>query len=174
MKKILNFLVLASLLSLSFSAPTVHACSCVIPGTTTEEMEKADAVFSGNVVGISESLNYGYDVYIDVEQSWKGVDEVQVKVHTGTGGGDCGYSFNTGTEYLVFASASEDRYEVSSCGLTQTLSGAAEILAELGVGDAVEAEEVAPWVTEEMLQTVAVLSLVLLAGLAWGTRRKKK
>lgn len=112
----------------------VSACSCVADVTLSESFTIYNAVFAGKVVRIADNyapyfstidyilykigirhslfgyffLNnermYGFDVFFKVLKSWKGVEKTFVKVNTGRGGGDCGYSFEVGKEYLVYAS----------------------------------------------------------------------
>jgi len=101
-------------------AQPAYACSCVMRVTLEEEMERSDAVFSGEVTKI-ESSGYGYDVTFQVNEALKGVDESTVTIHTGQGGGDCGFEFKEGEEYMVYASMGEEQLRVSICGLTALL-----------------------------------------------------
>lgn len=112
-------LIFAGLLTLN--AQPVYACSCIIPGTPMEEMEKSDAVFSGEVTKIEDSSSYGYDVTLKVLETWKGTDGSLIKVHTGMGGGDCGFGFKEGESYLVYASLTDGELQVYSCSLTGIL-----------------------------------------------------
>lgn len=120
MKKLLLAIFVFSALFTAQVQPT-YACSCVMPGTPQEEMGNAEAVFSGKVLEIEES-GYGYDVTLQVLEAWKGTDEATVQVHTGMGGGDCGFNFEEGREYVVYASSSEGELEVYSCSLTGLLA----------------------------------------------------
>ncbi|MCR2804243.1 hypothetical protein [Paenibacillus soyae] len=43
----------------------------------------------------------------EVDRIWKGGPDSQVVIHTGSGGGDCGFKFQAGNEYLVYASLSD-------------------------------------------------------------------
>jgi hypothetical protein len=46
---------------------------------------------------------YGLDVTFDVRTAWKGVRDSVVTVRTGFGGGDCGFPFEEGRQYRVYA-----------------------------------------------------------------------
>lgn len=118
-KLLLSFLVFAALLTAN--PQPVYACSCVIPGTPQEEMEKSDAVFSGTVTKIDDSFETGYDVTLEVIEAWKGVEGTLIKVHTGMGGGDCGFGFKEGEQYVVYASLTDGELHVYSCSLTGIL-----------------------------------------------------
>lgn len=102
-------------------AQPAYACSCVMPGTPEEETEKSDVVFNGTVTEV-ESSGYGYDVTFQVNEALKGVEDTAVTIHTGQGGGDCGFEFKEGEEYLVYAYKGEAQFEVSICSLTSLLS----------------------------------------------------
>jgi hypothetical protein len=137
------------LLSLMFtwmvSVPsTVSACSCVEPQSVEAELLRSKAVFAGKVLEVKENKTLsGYmtkSVLLEVSQSWKGVTESQVIITTGQGGGDCGYDFQKGIEYLVYANPSsmygdEDELVTIICSRTNELSAAKEDIVILGQGD---------------------------------------
>ncbi len=66
---------------------------------------------------------------------WKLVGNTTVQIQTGRGGGDCGYEFTIGSDYLVYAShayGKPNAYLVTSiCSRTTELSQAAEDMAYL-------------------------------------------
>lgn len=143
-----------------------YACSCVIPGTPEEELEKSDAVFRGEVAKI-ESADYGYDVTILVTEILKGLEEntIATYVHTGMGGGDCGFNFEEGKVYLVYASLVEGEYEVYSCSLT-SLEGDGGFLASQ---EQFQDEENARFI---IFLTGLISSIVLVIGSAWPDPKK--
>ena len=55
--------VVVSVLWLLGSAGQVHACSCVEPGSPSEELEKFAAVFAGRVVSIQHSYDPDWTLY---------------------------------------------------------------------------------------------------------------
>jgi hypothetical protein len=51
----------------------------------------------------SEGPQYGQDVRFEVAGYWKGLPLRTLEVRTGFGGGDCGYPFEAGKSYRVYA-----------------------------------------------------------------------
>lgn len=123
-----------------------------MPGTVAEEVERADAVFVGAVDAVDTNA-YGKYVYnptiiyvyepvmvtFIVQEYWKGVFSEPLVIHTGQGGGDCGYPFEDGESYLVYAYADEQGdLHANICSRTALLSDAAYDLAKLGNGDTLD------------------------------------
>jgi hypothetical protein len=52
---------------------------------------------------------YGEVAKFRITETFKGVSGRTVEVHTGYGGGDCGFPFEEGTDYVVFATFQEDK-----------------------------------------------------------------
>jgi hypothetical protein len=66
----------------------------------------------------------GTEVKFDIDEAWKGASD-QAVVYTGTGGGDCGYPFEIGRKYLVYASLQKEGWLYAGiCGETKSLSEA--------------------------------------------------
>ena len=116
-------------------------CTCVGPRTPAQALESADAAFTGRVIRMRDTVfpgeppNGGWQrryVTLRVDRSWKGVETRTVTVVTGTGGGDCGFPFEEGESYLVYARGGPDELETSICGRTSDLSYAAADLRALG------------------------------------------
>jgi hypothetical protein len=91
-------------------------------------------LFSGRVVsveplgtpkGIRGSLLQNR-VRFAVLEAFRGVAGAEVEIQTGAGGGDCGYRFREGMEYLVFAHGNDagGKLTVTSCSRTRALSSA--------------------------------------------------
>ncbi|UYZ22586.1 hypothetical protein [Mesobacillus jeotgali] len=141
MKKAIAFMFLGLFLIGSFPAVT-SACSCAELPTAEEEMERSEAIFSGKVIEIKEKKVNGYmtkSVLFELTNTWKGVDESQVIITTGQGGGDCGFRFIEGQEYLVYAKES-DMYGAKSltttmCDRTNRLRALQDDLELLGAGE---------------------------------------
>jgi hypothetical protein len=53
-----------------------------------------------------------------INQTFKGTSVPIVHLATGFGGGDCGYAFEFGQEYVVYARGKDDALEASICSLT--------------------------------------------------------
>ena len=125
----------------SFPSNT-SACSCAELPSVEEEFERSQAVFSGRVVDVREKRSIkGYQtksVLFEVTNTWKGVKQSQIIITTGQGGGDCGFNFKEGQEYLVYVNKSTmygGKTLVSTiCDRTNELSVLQEDLKILGEG----------------------------------------
>jgi hypothetical protein len=117
------------------------ACTCEMPkpGVTLKQAvaqarDKAKAVFSGEVVEVIKNPQVFYiEVRFKVEHSWKQVRTNQLVIRTGRGGGDCGYRFEVGERYLVYAYGSDvPAFETNICQRTRKLTDAQDDLKLLG------------------------------------------
>jgi hypothetical protein len=108
------------------------ACQCGGTPTPAEAYDRADSVFSGEVVSITDRLSWwrsawmrahdwfadepycgfsssgwvtkcGFQVVIAVDQSFKGAPDPRIEVFTGRGDGDCGFAFQARSRYVVYA-----------------------------------------------------------------------
>lgn len=119
--------------------PVAWACSCAPPDPPAEALAAADAVFSGVVTASEASGGIGCSgaasttVQFRVLQVWKGQSEETLTLTT-RDGASCGYSFQTGVSYLVYAHRVGQQFTVSLCSRTQPLARAAVDLAALGQG----------------------------------------
>jgi hypothetical protein len=75
---------------------------------------------------------FGYSMVLatlDVERTFIGTARGRVQIVTGSGGGDCGYHFDRGRKYLVYAwKAPSGRYATSICSRTRPVEDADEDL----------------------------------------------
>lgn len=119
------------------------ACTCGAPNPNqslkrqvTAALSESRAVFSGRVLEVTDNPEaFGVVVKLRVERHWKGSPPLEVRLFTGRGGGDCGYRFEVGERYLVYAygpRASE--LSTNICQRTAKLSEAAKDLRVLGKG----------------------------------------
>ena len=134
----------------------VHACSCVVPGSPSEEIDKFDAVFAGRVVSFQHSFDpqgssfsHGDQTTIGFQVSavWKGTVTEDMHVTTPPTGGSCGFAFEEGEEYIVYAydgANADEGYSVNICSRTALLAQAQEDLDAFGDGDAPVAEAGGP------------------------------
>ena len=124
----------------------IHACSCGRIPQAPESADLASSVFLGEVTAVSEpGRNRGggiarsgdrITVEFKVEESWKG--RVYRKMFVGTEHARCGYAFQVGRRYLVYAVGAPDSLAVHLCSGTDLESRAADDLAALGEGSAPE------------------------------------
>jgi hypothetical protein len=117
--------------------PDVFACSCIMPGPPCQSAWNADAVFSGTVVSIQQIDNNSDGrpwesrlVTFNVQRGFINGPVGTVDIVTGMGGGDCGYQFKPGVQYLVYASKSptSGRLSASICSRTKPFAEATEDL----------------------------------------------
>ena len=132
---------------LSFLLPEKsYACSCVCPGSPTEELEKSAAVFSGTVKSTtpSSSEHLTLTAEIEVNAVWKGplYQTMYVSASNPRQGPVCGMHFVEGAQYIFYAvyeiqgSDYSPDWWVNRCTLTSPITGADYILDELGEGQA--------------------------------------
>lgn len=154
----------------------VYACSCVQPGSPSEELEKFPAVFAGTVV----SVQHSYDpdgrsvtrddrstIGFEVSTVWKGTVYEEMQITTPPTGGSCGFTFEEGEEYIVYAYDSpyvEGGYTTGICSRTALLEQAQEDIDELGVGNAPLVGTA--WPASEESEDMAVVDRARLAILA--------
>lgn len=117
-----------ALFTLLLSTATAVACSCMGNRARCQSFWEANAVFSGQVISInieSEGDRYGRQrrvVRLFVKESFRGVSVPEVEVITGLGGGDCGFGFQIGKDYLVYAYERETDHKLETGICTRTSS----------------------------------------------------
>jgi len=138
----------AAILGLTLSPVPAFGCTCAPPPEvkTTSELAartKADAIFEGKV----ESVELGWKlneaqvgdviptiatdldhngpvilVSLEILHSYRGDQRKSTRLSTGLGGGDCGFDFEVGKKYLVYASKDEaGELSTSTCAGTARL-----------------------------------------------------
>jgi hypothetical protein len=100
-------IALVSVVAVLLSPARALACSCIGEVPLCQSFWQADAVFAGEVVAfekIDPKQFFSRRVArVRVERVWRGEVAGVVDVSTGAGGGDCGYSFRRGQQYLIYA-----------------------------------------------------------------------
>ena len=143
---LLRLAAIAVLLGLSPAVRTERAmaCSCAPPASPLVALEQSAAVFSGELVSIDGY--WGAILTFEVSRVWKGpVEETLVLTTSSLGAGDCGYPFDAGRAYLVYADAGGgDFLGVWLCRGTTPLEYAQEDLEFLGEGQIPGAAATAP------------------------------
>ena len=132
----------AALVVLFLQADTsrIYACSCVPSPPPLEALAKADAVFSGEVVSISEpgglfgswlvSSTGPVTVEFRVSAVWKGDSHETMSIKTAWSSASCGFEFALDEQYIVYAREGW----ASLCSRTKSIHTAREDLAALGEG----------------------------------------
>ncbi|MGI2328546.1 hypothetical protein [Planococcus sp. YIM B11945] len=108
LKNLVLYMLAALLVGVVLAIPSnVEACSCVPPSENEDERARATVVFSGKVASVREQESPddypSKRVVFDVTQMFKGAKEPQLVIRTGWGSGDCGFEFEEGREYKVYA-----------------------------------------------------------------------
>jgi hypothetical protein len=155
----------------------VFACDFAEPPPPEQARDEATAVFSGEVVDVGVlGETQEYAVRFSVERVWKGVSDTEVTVRTHIDEGICGYPFEDGETYLVYAYGEPDELSTALYHRTRHWHAADEDLNALGPGRAIEdvvVEE--PAATEEdaslWLYGLALLGVSVLVGLIMYLRR---
>ncbi len=187
--------LIIGLIGLAATPQGCLACSCPFPGTPPEELARTSTVFRGRVTAIDQVQDeQGYRslrVTLQATATWKGAVTPEMIVHTGLGGGDCGYPFKQGVDYLIYANGlvasgapanTAGRLYTGTCSRTRPIADAAEDLAALGAGQPVGATPlprlpntgsgVAP--ARDMALTTALTIVALLATLVLGNLRWRR
>ena len=123
-----------------------YACKCVVPGSPSEELEKFDAVFAGEVLSIEHSFDPDTPsrspgdhttIGFTVNTVWKGMVDSNIDLTTPPTGGSCGFAFAEGEEYIVYAHEGAEQnanLNVSICSRTALLAEAQADRDALGEG----------------------------------------
>lgn len=109
-------------------------CSCAGNVTIEELIAGSDAIFTGKVLVVTPTTSINNDAVFLVDKSWKGVNEKIVVVSTASQGTMCGAGFETGHEYLVYASENNGGLNTGRCGGAQSISYAVDDIQKLGNG----------------------------------------
>lgn len=173
----MRFVILASVMFVfTFSAVPVLACTCASPPPEVKTARdlakwyasKSDAIFEGSVerielkwpmlearVGDIISADIEQDppvmqVSIEISRSYRGTQPNSIVIRTGLGTGDCGFRFEVGEQYLVYAFVDESgRLSTDICSGTAPLKRSQAGLSYL------RGEPVDPTVVEEAKPTAA-------------------
>lgn len=123
------------------------ACSCVTSGPPCQAAWKTSAVFAGTVVGLTRDTMQpdsrgaaqangflGTHALFEVAEGFIGMEGrgQRIEIRTGMGGGDCGYPFERGERYAVYANETKDGLLVATiCSRTAPEARAQSDLAYL-------------------------------------------
>jgi len=122
--------------TISFAATEVHACSCAVSLKHQKQQVKkakldASTVFIGRVVEIVKTKDpdgnstSAMKAVFELSRVWKGELKRTISVYT-VNGDLCGFNFEKGSEYLVYAydsSGSVDTLFTTICSRTKIAHG---------------------------------------------------
>lgn len=94
----------------------VAACSCAVP-RTADYLEHSDTVFAGRVLEVGrikdgQSSGTLIDVTLAVDRAWLGAAEAEMVVRTAASEASCGYTFEAGKRYIVYARTTGERVSI--------------------------------------------------------------
>jgi hypothetical protein len=124
----------------------VGACDCVNAGPPCKAFSATPNVFTARVTRIAsvrvkmpDGIEYPQElVQLQIERNYRGQEgKSTVEIVTGEGGGDCGFLFEEGKRYLVYAypHPATGKLYTGICQRTRILSEAAEDLEYLAKKD---------------------------------------
>jgi Tissue inhibitor of metalloproteinase/Prealbumin-like fold domain len=126
---------LLALLPLLLFVEKAQACSCAPSGPPCQAFWQADAVFIATVKsksivptqadGETKRGEQLVSVIFLVDEVYRGLlGGSDVEVFTGMGGGDCGFNFEKGRRYLVYAQDYQNKLRTGICSRTRLLTDA--------------------------------------------------
>jgi hypothetical protein len=141
----------AGILTLSLLVPGIgYPCSCEPPPPPLVALRQSSAVFAGTVVSVEEWFSERdgsmFNVTFRVAERWDGATEMKATVVTATDEARCGFEFEVGGDYLVYAFdpwfQGAEFPQTGICTRTRPLSEAAGDLAVLRLPTVIER---VPW-----------------------------
>ena len=119
-------------------AGLAQACSCIAPPPPKKAMEQAHSVFSGKVTKVEKAGEEELAVTLELAATWKGAAGKELTLYTPNQSAACGYNFEKGKSYLVYANqikrGEEKVLETNICTRTALLADAKDDLKALGAG----------------------------------------
>src|SRR5215471_12180154 len=108
-----------------FRPATAFGCSCLPSHSPCALFSATDAIFVGTPVTVEPHASRDgvreVRFHFQVEQTIKGAAAGTVAVDTRADSAACGYPFERGVKYLVYASRETDSFGVSFCSRTGRL-----------------------------------------------------
>jgi hypothetical protein len=116
-----------------FSAQQTFACSCMAPNPdiplkklVTDSRENATAVFSAQVISVSEAgadQTIDHQVKVKITKTYKGVVSGEIIIFTEANSAMCGYDFEAGKTYLIYAYTGQgNKLSVNNCSRTSMVN----------------------------------------------------
>ncbi len=148
-----------------------YACSCSAPESVHEAYERATLVFEGRFINNEgDERDYALPHNFLVSRIWTGPFVSSVTVYTGRGGGDCGYPFEGGHSYLVYAHYVDpgEVFSTNICSRTRPIESAGEDVAALGAGRVPPPAALNPTALSPIRSNVPGILWYILSGVATG------
>lgn len=147
MTKWFMIILVSALVSVSFAIPqSVSACSCAELLSPTRAFDRATAVFSGIVVSLEGPTNIissadPVTATFQIDKVWKGPQQSEITITTAISSVSCGYEFQIGEWYLVYANGLKSDLQVDLCSGTKPLPQADDDLDFLGEGHTISGDQ---------------------------------
>ena len=131
MKKVI-FILLMSSMFLFASAENSFACSCVaslkpVKQQVKESYADSTAIFSGEVTEITSKDEWSVIVKFKVVKSWKSKLSKEIMITTNKQSAMCGYYFEAGKKYLVYAYGAKDDLSTNNYSRTTPVGNKVDI-----------------------------------------------
>lgn len=128
---LLSSIFLAVTLFPFFKPHHVYACSCIFNSSYLFPISylSYDVIFTGKVIDMgSDSFFINRPVHFSIYRAFKGVSGNETTVYTSGSSSSCGYTFETGKEYIVYGSKTNYGISTGLCTGTTELSNAKKSL----------------------------------------------
>ncbi|MEL7533706.1 MAG: hypothetical protein AAFN10_20505 [Bacteroidota bacterium] len=148
---------------------TLFACEC-IPSSAQAKIDSADVVFDGTVIYVNTNwMSGGMKYTFQVHQTWKRRTDTIMVINSGFASTDCGYNFEEGKRYLVFA-RKKFSFKTDACAGNTLIEDADKYLSKLGQAQRPAQSSLVPI----MYWTLSGLTALALAFMAFIVLRKRK
>lgn len=110
------------------AADTSYACSCIAPTgrvktQVTNAYKDSAAILMGRVISMEKTPDGNYWLLkLAVQTTWKGTSTSEITIKTALDSAMCGYRFEDGKEYLVYAHGTATDLFVGNCSRTALMS----------------------------------------------------
>jgi len=114
--RIFVFVVIGAIMTMT-AVPRVYSCSCVPPPPPAQAFQEAAAVFMGKAISIQAGPGpYVITAKLRVSRIWKGEKTFLLEILTGNDGAMCGFNFQEGKSYVIYAYKNQDgQLETNNC-----------------------------------------------------------
>lgn len=115
MIRLRSYFLFLLFLGTSLAGMAQYDCGCDPARSWEDDFEKANVVVLATCMGVrSNPIKGGMNVVFQIDSSWKRKIEPVATIHT-EGSNQCGYLFETGKRYLIFANKRHQTVETSIC-----------------------------------------------------------
>lgn len=141
--------MLTAICGLWLMPSSATACTCMGLRDQAEAFERSDAVFIASVAAVCDYPSWYYDwvelidrrfdtglifqvdeplVHLEVEASWKGITAARAVTRTSRSAGGCGYPFDEGCRYLIYAAERNNQLVTGVCWATKDVANSGDDL----------------------------------------------